>query len=180
MANEPYDIANPQLLRDAPRHDGDLVPLGRYQVNDRGDFALDDRLSGLRKRVLRRLTTPRGGFYHLPEYGLAQEVKGPIRPSVLRDLAADARSQVESEPGVVRASVAVQQLRAAPNILVITALVQATGGLELSVSQRILVGSTGVARVAGAEPTPPPDVLIDDLTGDTLVDDLTGDVLTDG
>ncbi len=131
----PYDIANPHLVRDAGIVDP--PPLGQYQVNDRGDFALDSRIQGLRKRILRRISTQRGGFFHLPEYGFAQPIKGPVRPGELRNLAVDARAQVEREPEVIRAQVAVQQLRTNPNVVVLTVRARTITGLDVVANQTL-------------------------------------------
>lgn len=135
LAEQPYDIANPQLVRDARIIDP--PPLGQYQINDRGDYALDSRLEGLRKRILRRISTLRGGFFHLPNYGLAQDLKGPIRPSPITALAADAKIQVEREPEVVRAQVSVTQLRDQPGIVVMKVSARTIGGLDVAASQKI-------------------------------------------
>ena len=142
FADQPYDIANPQLVRDAGIVDP--PPLGQYQVNDRGDFGLDNRLTGLRKRILRRISTERGGFFHLPDYGLAQPIKGPIRPSVLVSLAADARIQIEREPEVVRAQVSVVQLRGNPNVVVVAVRAQTVNGLDVTANQTLDLRGAGV------------------------------------
>lgn len=134
-SDQPFDIANPQLIRDAGLVDP--PPLGQYQINDRGDFALDSRLQGLRKRILRRISTARGGFFHLPGYGVAPEQKGVVRPSELQRLAADTKAQVEREPEVIRAIVSVQQLVRAPNVVLLSVLARTTLGLDVAANQKV-------------------------------------------
>ena len=134
-AEQPYDIANPQLVRDAGIVDP--PPLGQYQVNDIGDFALDSRLQGLRKRILRRLSTFRGGFYHLPFYGLRQPIKGNVVPAEISTLVADAKIQVEREPEVIRAVVSARQLREAPHVVILSVIARTIGGLDVVANQQV-------------------------------------------
>lgn len=137
----PFDIANPQLVRDAAVIDP--PPLGQYQVTDRGDFALDNRLQSLRKRIMRRISTSVGGFALLPGYGFAIAEKGIVRPSELVRLAADAKAQTEREPEVVRATVSVQQLRTAPEIVVVFVKARTTLGIDVEANQRVDLRPTG-------------------------------------
>jgi hypothetical protein len=130
---EPYDIANPFLIRDAGIHDP--PPLGQYQINDRGDVALDDRIQGLRKRILRRLSTFRGGFFHLPEYGAARSIKDPFQVGTLTALAAEIRTQIQREPEVLRAQVALEQSPDSPFVLIVTVNARTIRGLDVSASQ---------------------------------------------
>lgn len=132
---EPWDIANPHLIRDAGIVDP--PPLGTYQINDRGDLALENRLQGVRKRIMRRIATMPGGFFHLPGYGLAQRLKGLTRPALVKALAAEAQSQVEREPEVTRAAVRVVQLRTAPNVLVVSVKARTILGLDVTANQAI-------------------------------------------
>ncbi len=103
------DIANPQTLSGAL----DPLPLpndsvlGTLPVDDTGDIAKDEGLASYKKRVLRRLTTRKGKFAHLPDYGtlFVQSVKQLGRSGLLQQLAADAEAQVKQEPETVEASV---------------------------------------------------------------------------
>lgn len=100
---QPLDIANPFMIKDA-----DIVdppPLSTFQATDQGDVAPDSGRVNRRKRIFRRLTTPEGGFAHLPDYGLAPEIKGLTRTGFLRELASKAREQIELEPDIARAEV---------------------------------------------------------------------------
>lgn len=112
---ERRDIANPQLLKDAPVFDP--PPLGTYQLTDTGDYAQDGGRPALRKRVFRRLTTTRNGFYHLVGYGFATQEKTVIRPDTLRVLQAEATSQISREPEVVRVRVQATQRQAEPKVV---------------------------------------------------------------
>lgn len=132
---EAWDIANPHLIRDAGIVDP--PPLGQHQINDHGDIALESRLQGVRKRILRRMTTLRGEFFHLPEYGVGQPIKDMLRPALLRALEAEIRSQVRREPEVVSANVKLSQPKGQPSILVIAVSARTTLGLDVAASQTI-------------------------------------------
>lgn len=100
------DIANPQTLRGAVAS-GLSVPdaealLGTFRVDAQGDYAFDEGIETLRKRVIRRLITAKGGFAHLPNYGVGIPTLGK-RLAVAANLAtvaADAEAQIASEPDV--------------------------------------------------------------------------------
>lgn len=70
-----------------------------------GDYANVSGPALVRKLIIRRLTTPLGGFFHLPEYGIDLPVKGYIGPSQLITLRAQIREQVLLEPEVAEASI---------------------------------------------------------------------------
>lgn len=99
------DLANPQsaglALTDAQ--------LGTYPVDDTGDLARDEGLASWKKRVLRRLTTPKGRYRHLPDYGVLifESVKALARPGIIDQIAADAEDQIRQEPETVRVRVQV-------------------------------------------------------------------------
>lgn len=137
VTRQPYDIANPYLVRDAGIIDP--PPLGQMQINDRGDYALDNRLEGLRKRIMRRISTARGGFALLPGYGFGQPIKGTVRPAELKRMAADAKAQVEREPEVIRAQVLVQQQRPpqSPHVVIVAVRARTTLGLDVAAAQAV-------------------------------------------
>lgn len=116
------DLANPQLLNDEKVTN----PLGTFQINDRGDFALESGRAYLRKRILRRATSALGSFFHLPAYGFEQPLKGLIKPSVIRSLQSAVLAQVLREPDVAKAAVEVFLARS--DILVISIKVVDTNG----------------------------------------------------
>jgi hypothetical protein len=99
------DIANPQdgTAQQAPRP----ISLGTFNVDDTGDYALDQGLTSLKKRILRRLVTAVGGFAHLPGYGVGIPAMGKklARAAVLSKKAADAQAQILLEPEVATCSV---------------------------------------------------------------------------
>lgn len=103
------DLANPWLSKDAL-----LLPpaLGTYQVTDTGDLGLDrDGDSSLRKRILRRVLTASGAFFHLPNYGVTLGSKSLIKADTAERLQARIRAQVLQEPDVADVTVAIQQLQ---------------------------------------------------------------------
>lgn len=95
--NNPYRIADAELL--------DPPPLGTFQINDRGDYALERGRPYLRKRVLRRASTLQGEFFHLPGYGFAEPQKSVVRGDLLRRLQSRAQAQIAREPDVLAVSV---------------------------------------------------------------------------
>ena len=74
-------------------------------INSGGDYELESGQPLLRKLILRRLTTPRGGFFHLPDYGIGLGVKDLLPDTSLLQLRADIFRQVEREPEVAEADV---------------------------------------------------------------------------
>ncbi len=99
------DIANPQTFRGAL---GSLsVPsdalLGTLPVDETGDLAKDEGLESYRKRVLRRLSTKKDRYLHLPGYGVlaVSSVKMLARPGTIQSIAADAEEQIRQEPETV-------------------------------------------------------------------------------
>lgn len=105
------DLANPQTVAGA----FGSVPnpteavLGTLPVDDTGDIARDQGLASYKKRVLRRLTTPKGRYRHLPKYGvnIPQSVKLLARATTLQSLASDAEDQIHQEPETVKVQVTV-------------------------------------------------------------------------
>lgn len=105
------DFASPQQLRDALDPVPDIVAatLGSMPVDDTGDYAYDEGAANLRKRIFRRLVTRRGGFYHLPNYGLGipEMLKKGVSGARLRQIQDDARRQLSEEPDLDGATVSV-------------------------------------------------------------------------
>ena len=105
------DFASPQTRADTLDPLPGVVPatLGSLPIDDTGDYAFDEGIANLRKRVLRRCVTRRGGFYHLPRYGLGIPylLKRNAIPALLRRLQDDAREQIGSEPDLQGVEVAV-------------------------------------------------------------------------
>lgn len=104
------DFANPQVLaaaRQSTSEPADPYALGTFNVADDGDYAFDEALVSLKKRIIRRLTTRKGAFAHLPLYGVGipDEAKKLGIAAVLARLAADAQAQISSEPDVAQSRV---------------------------------------------------------------------------
>lgn len=87
----------------------DPLALGTIPVDATGDYAFDEGLANLQKRVFRRVFTRRNGFVHLPGYGvgLAGEVKRLSSVSQRQRIAADAETQIRQEPDVVACRVVI-------------------------------------------------------------------------
>lgn len=128
------DLANPQISN---LTSGVAVPLGTYQLNDRGDFALESGRPYLKKRVFRRAFTAMGDFFHLPNYGFAEPPKGIITPSLLQRMQSKAQSQLLREPDVVTAAVSVQNLAGQPNMVVVTMKVTDVYGVTDTVTANV-------------------------------------------
>lgn len=107
------DIANPQtrqgIFDPLPVAEGqELDPLlGTFPEDSQGDLAFDEGLAGFKKRVMRRLTTRRGRFSHLPNYGVSTitSIKQLARPGIRETLADEAEQQISQEPETVSVSV---------------------------------------------------------------------------
>jgi hypothetical protein len=130
------DIANPSLPADALM-DGIYLALGTYEITDSGDLAQDSGLSSLRKRILRRISTVLGGFYHLPGYGVELEEKRLLRPDLLRRIQDKLRAQILREPEVTNASVTLRQATSTPDTLSVIVEVGTAAGAQLRISQGI-------------------------------------------
>lgn len=131
------DVANPQMPRDAPSL---TSPLGTYQIGPTGDWINDSGRTGLRKRVIRRLTTPEGAFFHIPQYGDAPAIGTLIRDDELRRMQQTAKRGIQSEPDVVSATVEVQRVPGDHGIVLVIATVQdiyGTDGMTVSAQVRV-------------------------------------------
>lgn len=125
------DISNPQLPRDQVALGA--VALGTYQLTADGDLGLDAGLQGLRKRVVRRVTSGVGDFFHMLDYGLDAEVKSLLTPDRAARIAARARAQILREPDVEQCSVAVSSLGAAPDVLSLRVAVKPRGQGQIGI-----------------------------------------------
>jgi hypothetical protein len=98
------DVANPQTLAAARRSTADTVGyatlLGTLQYAADGDYAGEQNDDSLRQRQYRRLFCKRGGFVHLPGYGVGVTtyLKRLASTSARDQLAADCQSQFAQEP----------------------------------------------------------------------------------
>lgn len=78
---------------------------GGYIVDDSGDIAPEDPDVGLRKRIYRRMTTRKGAFRWLPNYGSTIDLKELGTVANIAAAQTDLTQQVKQEPDVVSASV---------------------------------------------------------------------------
>lgn len=97
------DINNPQ----APTADSDAN--GVFIITDGGDYQLHEGADFIRKLIFRRLMTSRGGFFHLPDYGLGLAVKQPIPSGNLVKLQTEIKNQILLEPEIAKVAVTLKQ-----------------------------------------------------------------------
>lgn len=80
-----------------------------YIFNDAGDIAVHRGIENIRKRVVRRVVTPKNAYRHLPGYGTSfASHKAPMSVSNLAPLKQDLLAQVKTEPDILDASVQMQ------------------------------------------------------------------------
>lgn len=124
------DIASPQTRSAAldPLPDVSQLVLGTYPVNDAGDYAFDEGLVNLKKRIFRRLFTRKGGFLFLPSYGIGvgTYAKKLNQAAVRQRLAVEAERQILREPEVSKARV--RFIDRAPGLVVLQVLVRTVHG----------------------------------------------------
>lgn len=124
------DFANPQSLIDAQdtniANPGDPLKLGTFSIGTDGDYAFDEGMASLRKRVIRRLYTRKGAFVHLPNYGagIPDQAKRLGLAAVLSALAADAQAQIASEPDVAQSRVVARLDENRPGLVFFRVLVK--------------------------------------------------------
>jgi hypothetical protein len=95
------DIANPQTPKQVDAGGIPTTPLGgTLVITEAGDY---DSVSGaelVKKLIIRRVFTPLGGFFHLPDYGIGIAVKEPLPVASLPKLRAEIERQARLEPEV--------------------------------------------------------------------------------
>ncbi len=116
------DIANPQTEKDTPQG----ATLGTFAVTDTGDLDNDHGRTYLRKRIFRRLSTMRGAFFHLTNYGLKPPTKKLFTPTTIRRLKVDLELQIRQEPGVVGVTATVTEIT--PGVVAVKLRVQDDNG----------------------------------------------------
>ena len=124
--NSRFDIANPFTASNAPQN----APLSTYQIDDTGDVANDTGLAYLRKRIIRRATTLAGQFFHLPQYGFAEPLKGLLSASELQRMRSLAVQQIKLEPDV--RTVSVTAYSPSPGIAILDIKVEDSFGNQVS------------------------------------------------
>jgi hypothetical protein len=121
------DFANPQTIGTP---DGVTRLFGTFPIDETGDYAIDRGLVSYKKRIIRRLTTERGAFAHLPSYGVGvlSRVKLLARPSVIADLGAEAEEQIRLEPETAEVSVSVEPSTTTPGLVTFRVRARTTTG----------------------------------------------------
>lgn len=81
---------------------------GSLKTSEAGGYVRVYGVDLLRKMIFRRLTTMPGGFFHIPEaeFGVDLKIKGILRVSSLSALQRKITDEIQREPGVVQAKVA--------------------------------------------------------------------------
>lgn len=82
-----------------------------------GDLAIHGGLDSLKKRIIRRVTTSKGAFAFLPNYGLAPRLKVLMRPGLLQEYASEVANQVREEPDVLDAATSVKLVDGRPGMV---------------------------------------------------------------
>ena len=106
-----------------------------------GDLANQSGRSYLRKRLLRRITTVMGGFFHLPGYGAGQRLKTRISGSKVARMEKQIQAQCEQEPDVRSVSVSAT-IRSASIVRVVVTVLDAEGDSFKVSTQVDLTGET--------------------------------------
>lgn len=119
--------ADAQVTRDFrnPAFDTPTQIGGTLKVSSAGDYELHSGDEFLLKMIYRRLSTIRGGFFHLPEYGLGLRVKEPLSTQDLTKLRAEVERQLALEDEIVQAR-AILSLNPAEGILSIRVIAKTT------------------------------------------------------
>lgn len=98
------DFANPVFVVNPDN--GQLVAgSGVWQFDEASQIVLDDAMTSLKKRVLRRIKTEAGAFVHLPNYGLRSMQAQLARPGEVQAAALRLQEQIKREPDVLDAGV---------------------------------------------------------------------------
>lgn len=89
-----------------PRNNNDLVDIGsdlitgHFLTDDSGDLSPQGGVDGLRKRIFRRLTTNKGAFPWMSDYGVGLRLKEPGSLAQMQLLKTDVVQQIGREPDV--------------------------------------------------------------------------------
>lgn len=132
------DLRNPQYRFDGS---GRQMGLGTLQRDDSGDLAIENGVPYLRKRVIRRITTAAGEFFHLPGYGVGvtAAVKTLAKPTQLARIQRAAQVQIMQESDVTAARVTVSS--PTPGVYVFAVKIRTVAGLIDDFTTTVTIGS---------------------------------------
>lgn len=108
---------------------------GRWRIDDSGDLAVAGGAASLKKRIQRRLMTPKSAFRFLPGYGLALQLKETASLAQVAALKLDAKQQIAQEPEV--AAVAIQATIAGNGVLTLLASVRTKVGVVVEAGVQV-------------------------------------------
>ncbi len=103
----------------APDPDNPDQPTQVYRLDESSDIGLQNNAESLRKRVLRRVSTQRGGFAFLTEYGTSNTIKRLAKAGNMQGVANEMSEQIRREPDVLAAGVVVTTRPSVDGTLVI-------------------------------------------------------------
>lgn len=132
----------------SPQPANQILRLGVFVPGSDGDYAIDQGLASLRKRIYRRLVTRPGGFAHLgPSYGVGIPSYGKrlALPSVIAKLSALAEKQIAQEPEVAQVKVTGRMDPSGTGLAWFTILVRTKTGQATKFSFPFSTTSTQVA-----------------------------------
>lgn len=140
------DIASPQT-RDAfadPLPFVDPSLLGVVNIDDSGDYAFDEGITALQKRITRRLITTKNGFRHLIGYGIGigDYSKKLSRAIDRHKIAQDISQQIKKEPEVKNAECLFSTYKNKPNLIKLTLKIDTTLGYSFTVQKGFEIGLT--------------------------------------
>jgi len=131
------DVANPQVVQDQVGlvTAGDAFALGVIPINSDGDYAFDEGVANLRKRIIRRLLTAPGGFASLPNYGVGVASFGKKlgTAGIRQQLATESERQISLEPDVAAVKVKLFTDAKEPSITILDVRVRSNQGNDVVV-----------------------------------------------
>jgi len=99
-ASPSRDMSNPQTGEITDPNAAAI--LGSFEVDTSGDFSMEEGIQALKNRIYRRMSTRRGAFAHLPEYGIGVKDYGKklSTAAAISSLVSDTEAQIAQEPEV--------------------------------------------------------------------------------
>ena len=132
------DIANPQTLNSFydPLPNPNEQFLGTFTYDDNGDYAADEGMVALHKRVLRRIITRKGAFSFLPDYGVGVPAEAKrLNDSTTRGrIAEEVARQVSLEPEVEKCVCRIEPDTTRPGLVRFKVLVRTRQGQAVKIN----------------------------------------------